>query len=53
MLFRSADAIAGPTEAALRRVLSGSGAWLLVAALVAWCAGPLALAARRFARQDL
>lgn len=51
-LFRT-DLIAGPTEAALRRVLSGSGAWLLVAALVAWCAGPLALAARRFARQDL
>ena len=51
-LFR-ADVIAGPTEAALRRVLGGAGAWLLVVALFVWTAGPLALAARRFARQDL
>lgn len=51
-LFR-ADVIAGPTEAALRRVLGGTGAWLLAAGLVAWTVGPLWLAARRFAHQDL
>ena len=51
-LFR-ADVIAGPTGAALRRVLGGAGAWLLVAGLVAWTIGPLALAGRHFARSDL
>ena len=51
-LFR-ADAIAGPTGAALRRVLGGWGAWVLVAGLVAWTALPLALAGRWFARRDL
>jgi hypothetical protein len=51
-LFR-ADAIAGPTGAALRRVLGGWGAWVLVVGLVAWTALPLALAGRWFARRDL
>jgi hypothetical protein len=51
-LFR-ADAIAGPTGAALRRVLGGWGAWVLVAGLGAWTALPLALAGRSFARRDL
>jgi Cu-processing system permease protein len=51
-LFR-ADTIAGPTGAALRRVLGGLGAWVLVAGLVAWTALPLALAGRWFARRDL
>jgi len=48
-----ADAIAGPTGAALHRVLGGVGAWVLVAGLVAWTAVPLAVAGRRFARCDL
>ncbi len=51
-LFQAAT-IAGPTEAALRHVLGGAGAWLLVAGLLAWTAGPLVLAGRRFARTDL
>jgi ABC-type transport system involved in multi-copper enzyme maturation permease subunit len=48
-----ATTIAGPTEAALRRVLGGTGAWVLVAGLLAWTIAPLSLAARRFARSDL
>jgi Cu-processing system permease protein len=48
-----ADVIAGPTGAALRRVLGGAGAWLLAAGLVAWTLVPLGLAGRRFARSDL
>jgi Cu-processing system permease protein len=51
-LFR-ADAIAGPTGAALRRVLGGWGAWVLVGGLVAWTVLPLLVAGRRFARRDL
>ncbi len=51
-LFR-ADAIAGPTGAALKDVLAGWGAWLLVAGLMAWTAGPLAFAGRRLSRGDL
>jgi Cu-processing system permease protein len=51
-LFR-ADAVAGPTGAALHRVLGGWGAWALAAGLVGWTAGPLWLAGRRFARRDL
>ncbi len=51
-LFR-ADVLAGPTGAALRRVLGGWGAWALVAGLAAWTVGPLVLAGRRFARSDL
>ena len=51
-LFR-ADVLAGPTGAALRRVLGGWGAWALVAGLAAWTVGPLVLAGRRFARRDL
>jgi len=45
--------IAGPTEAALRRVLGGAGVWLLAAGLAAWTIAPLAFAARRFTRSDL
>ncbi len=48
-----ADALAGPTGAALRRVLGGWGAALLVAGLAAWTAVPLVLAGKRFARCDL
>ncbi len=51
-LFR-ADAVAGPTGAALRRVLGGWGVWALVAGLVAWTVLPLVVAGRRFARRDL
>jgi Cu-processing system permease protein len=49
----SADEIAGPTGAALRAVMGGWGAALLVAGLVAWTAVPLALAARMFGGRDL
>jgi Cu-processing system permease protein len=48
-----ADAVAGPTGAALRRLLGGWGAWVLMAALTAWTVVPLTLAGRRFARRDL
>lgn len=48
-----ADAIAGPTGAALKRVLGGWGLWTLVAGLSAWTVIPLTLAGRRFARSDL
>ena len=48
-----ADAVAGPTGAALRRLLGGPGVALLVAGLVAWTVIPLRLAGRRFAQQDL
>lgn len=48
-----ADVVAGPTGAALRRVLGGAGAWVLAAAMVAWTVVPLALAGRRFGRSDL
>jgi Cu-processing system permease protein len=48
-----ADVVAGPTGAALRRVLGGKGVWALTAALVAWTLIPLTLAGRRFARTDL
>jgi Cu-processing system permease protein len=51
-LFR-ADVIAGPTGAALRRVLGGWGAAALIAGLLAWTAAPLYLAGRRFAKSDL
>ena len=51
-LFR-ADVIAGPTGAALRRVLGGWGAWALVGGLGAWTVLPLWLGGRRFARHDL
>lgn len=49
----SADTIAGPTGAALRDLLAGWGAWLLVAALVVWTAVPLAFASRRLSHGDL
>ena len=48
-----ADAIAGPTGAALKRVLGGWGALLLVVGLAGWTALPLALAGKRFAQSDL
>jgi len=49
----SADTIAGPTGAALRDLLAGWGAWLLVAGLVAWTVVPLTWAGRRLSRGDL
>ena len=51
-LFR-ANAIAGPTGAALQRVLGGWGAWALVSGLLAWTVGSLSVAGWRFARKDL
>ncbi|HXF94573.1 MAG TPA: ABC transporter permease subunit [Gemmatimonadales bacterium] len=48
-----ADVVAGPTGAALRRVLGGWGAVVLVAGLGLWTAVPLALAGRRYAGRDL
>ena len=48
-----ADAIAGPTGAALKDLLAGWGAWLLVVGLVAWTVGPLTWAGRRLSRGDL
>ena len=48
-----ADVVAGPTGAALHRLLGGPGVALLVAGLVAWTIIPLRLAGRRFAKQDL
>jgi Cu-processing system permease protein len=48
-----ADVVAGPTGAALRRLLGGPGAALVLAGLVAWTVVPLRLAGRRFARHDL
>lgn len=48
-----ADLIAGPTGAALRRVLGGWGAWVLALGLVLWTALPLWIGGRRFARRDL
>lgn len=49
----SADEIAGPTGAALRAMIGGWGALLLVTGLVAWTALPLAIAARTFRKRDL
>jgi Cu-processing system permease protein len=48
-----ADALAGPMGAALRRVLGPAGLAVLGAGLLCWTVGPLALAARLFARRDL
>lgn len=48
-----AEVVAGPTGAALQRVLGGPGVALLLAGLVGWTVVPLRLAGRRFARQDL
>lgn len=48
-----ADVVAGPTGAALQRLLGGPGAALLLAGLVAWTVVPLRLAGRRFAKLDL
>ena len=49
----SANEIAGPTGAALRAVMGGWGAVLLVAGLGAWTAVPLVVAARTFRTRDL
>ncbi len=48
-----ANAIAGPTGAALRAVLGGWGAWAMVGGLVVWTVVPLALGARTLSRRDL
>jgi ABC-type transport system involved in multi-copper enzyme maturation permease subunit len=48
-----ADVLLGPTGAALSRLLGPSGGALLVgAALLAWCASPLAWASRVYQRRD-
>lgn len=49
----SADEIAGPTGAALRAVMGGWGAVLLLGGLVGWTALPLMFAARTFRKHDL
>ncbi|MGH7521211.1 MAG: ABC transporter permease [Gemmatimonadales bacterium] len=49
----NADGISGPTGAALREGLGGTGAAALVVALMGWTALPLAWASRRLARSDL
>ncbi|HET9386450.1 MAG TPA: ABC transporter permease subunit [Gemmatimonadales bacterium] len=49
----NADGISGPTGAALRELLGGTGAAALVAVLLGWSALPLVWAARRLARSDL
>jgi len=51
-LFQT-GAVAGPTGAALQRLLGGPGAALVLAGLVAWTVIPLRLAGRRFAAHDL
>src|SRR5574341_143789 len=51
-LFRG-EVVAGPTGAALRRVLGGWGAGALVAGLLAWTVLPLWRAGRRLAASDL
>jgi len=48
-----ATAIAGPTGAALRAVLGGWGAVLLVVGLLVWTVVPLRLAVRTLSRRDL
>jgi Cu-processing system permease protein len=48
-----ADLVAGPTGAALRKVLGGWGVWALLVAMIMWAAVPLYSAGRRFARMDL
>ena len=48
-----ADVVAGPTAAALRRLLGGPGALLLIGGLITWTALPLRLAGRQLARRDL
>ena len=48
-----ADVLLGPTGAALSKMLApSSGALLVAAALLAWCGGPLAYAARLYGRRD-
>jgi len=48
-----ADVLLGPTGAALAKLLGPSGGALLVgAAMLGWCAIPLALAARGYRRRD-
>lgn len=48
-----ADVLSGPTGAALRAVLSGWGAWVLLATLLAWIALPLVVASRTLRKRDL
>ncbi len=51
-LFQT-DVVAGPTGAALRRVLGGWGAWALLIGMLAWTIGPLLIAGRRLTKSDL
>lgn len=48
-----ADVLAGPTGAALRAVMSGWGAWVLVGTLIAWTGAPLFVASRALRKRDL
>ena len=48
-----ADIVAGPTGAAIRKVLGGWSLWALAGSLLVWMALPLCAAARRFRRLDL
>jgi Cu-processing system permease protein len=48
-----ADVLLGPTGAAMQRALGPDrGAWLILACALAWCAMPLAAAARVWGRRD-
>lgn len=51
--FFRADTIAGPTGAALRRVLGEWGAVVLLAGIATWTVVPLLVAGWRFNRRDL
>jgi hypothetical protein len=53
LVWLGADVLLGPTGAALSRLLGpSSGAVLLIAGMVVWCAVPLALAARIHQQRD-
>jgi Cu-processing system permease protein len=48
-----ADVLLGPTGAAMQRAMGpGGGAWFIITWALAWCALPLAAAARVWARRD-
>lgn len=47
-----ADVLLGPTGAAMQRALGSGGIWLILASALAWCAFPLAGAAKAWERRD-
>ena len=49
----NADAVAGPTGTALRAMMGGWGAVVLIAGLAGWTVVPLAIAIRTLRRRDL